>query len=153
MTLDHFSSRYYFKIFIKLNLKIFQVFDLYLACPLFISYASAALSRSVFSKTRVIVWTQILFFASRAWPVNTASLWLLRHDIGIFFKIARVAELLFFIKELSVSVLPSLAVFPFKLAGKIPVVVRQLDFSFESLLFLLYRFISLTSANSLFINN
>ena len=47
----------------------------------------------------------------------------LRHDIRMFFKIARVAELLLYIKELSVSVLNSLAVCSFKLAEKIPVVI------------------------------
>ena len=42
---------------LKLNLEILQVFVLYLAYPLSITYASAALSRAVFSKTRVIVWS------------------------------------------------------------------------------------------------
>ena len=157
MTLVHFSSRYYFKIFIKLNLKILQVFDLYLACPLFISYASVALSRSVFSKTRVIVWTQILFFASRAWPVSTPSLWpllcrllRLRHEIGIFLQEAGIAKLHSWIKVLSVSIHSFfLAILSFKVTKKISASIPLIDLCFVSFLFFLETLINAIPVNSL----
>jgi hypothetical protein len=91
LTFTHICSRFLLKMTLKLNLEILQVFVLYLAYPLFVSNANFALSRSVFTKTGMILWSQILFFASRAWPGMMPFLsplffrnFRLRQWIGIF---------------------------------------------------------------------